>query len=51
MFGCPCVFVNGNMAGGLHEGNWIIRLPPAERRELIGSGGCEFAPVGCVMKE
>jgi TfoX/Sxy family transcriptional regulator of competence genes len=51
MFGCPCVFVNGNMAWGLHEGRWIIRLRVAERSELLASGGGEFAPMGRVMKE
>lgn len=51
MFGCPCAFVNGNMAGGLHEGRWIIRLKAAERRELLACGGGEFAPMGRVMKE
>jgi TfoX/Sxy family transcriptional regulator of competence genes len=51
MFGCACVFVNGNMAGGLHEERWIIRLQPAERAELLASGGNEFAPMGRVMKE
>jgi TfoX/Sxy family transcriptional regulator of competence genes len=48
MFGCACAFVNGNMAGGLHEERWIIRLQPAE---LLASGGNEFAPMGRVMKE
>lgn len=51
MFGCACVFVNGNMAGGLHGERWIIRLQPAERAEFLASGGNEFAPMGRLMKE
>jgi len=51
MFGCPCVFLNGNMFSGLHEERWIIRLDPAERRALLASGGNEFAPMGRIMKE
>jgi hypothetical protein len=39
------------MAGGLHEGRWIVRLRAAERRELLAFGGGEFAPMGRVMKE
>jgi hypothetical protein len=28
MFGCPCVFLNGNMVSGLHEESWISPKPP-----------------------
>jgi TfoX/Sxy family transcriptional regulator of competence genes len=27
MFGCPCAFVNGNMAAGVHEHRLFARLP------------------------
>lgn len=51
MFGCPCAFVNGNMFAGVHEANLLVRLPPAQREELLTQGGRPFAPMGRTMKE
>lgn len=51
MFGCPCAFANGHMVTGLHEQNWIVRLPAVEREQLMAVGGKPFAPMGRVMKE
>ena len=39
MFGCPCAFVAGNMAVGLHEDRLIVRLPDeAARRPCVIMG-------------
>ncbi|MCP5491625.1 MAG: TfoX/Sxy family protein [Chlamydiales bacterium] len=35
MFGYPCCFCNGNMFTGLHEENWVLRLPHDLREQLI----------------
>ena len=53
MFGYPCCFLNGNMFTGLHEENWIVRLPEEDRNELIDNhGATQFAPMeGRVMRE
>ena len=51
MFGFPCAFLNGHMFTGLHEQNWIVRLAPGDRAQLLSEGGRPFAPMGRVMKE
>lgn len=51
MFGYPCTFLNGHMLTGLHEENWVIRLPEKERQELLAKGGIPFEPMGRRMKE
>lgn len=51
MFGYPCTFLNGHMLTGLHEENWIIRLPEEERNLLSEEGGLPFEPMGRRMKE
>ena len=28
MFGYPAAFANGYMVTGLHQANWVVRLPP-----------------------
>ncbi len=48
MFGYPCAFLNEHLFTGLHEENWILRLPP-EGREEIGTEN--FQPMGRVMRE
>ncbi|MGE3954061.1 MAG: TfoX/Sxy family protein [Parachlamydiales bacterium] len=48
MFGYPCAFLNDHLFTGLHEENWIIRLPPEAREEL---GTPNFQPMGRVMRE
>ena len=46
MFGYPAAFANGNMWTGLHQGNWVIRLPDAGLRELFAiQGAVPFEPV------
>ena len=45
MFGNLAAFVNGNMFTGLHQANWIVRLPPDALQELIGAGGKQFEPM------
>jgi TfoX/Sxy family transcriptional regulator of competence genes len=53
MFGSPGYFVNGNMAVGLHEENFVLRLPEAERGRFVKlTGGRPFEPSpGRVMRE
>ncbi|MCP5506352.1 MAG: TfoX/Sxy family protein [Chlamydiales bacterium] len=51
MFGYPCSFLNGHMLTGLHEENWVLRLPEAERDALSKKGGLPFEPMGRRMKE
>jgi TfoX/Sxy family transcriptional regulator of competence genes len=45
MFGYPAAFVNGNMATGLHEANWFVRLPDDAAAELAEIGGQPFEPM------
>ena len=51
MFGYPAVFLNGNMAAGLHEQGLILRLPEAQRVRAIGEGARPFEVMGRVMRE
>jgi TfoX/Sxy family transcriptional regulator of competence genes len=53
MFGYPAAFVNGNMFAGLHEAGLVMRLPDAEREQLLGlDGASRFEPMpGRVMRE
>ena len=53
MFGFPAVFVAGNMAIGLHQDNFILRLPDAARERFIKlTGGAVFQPQpGRIMRE
>jgi TfoX/Sxy family transcriptional regulator of competence genes len=53
MFGYPCVFVRGNMFGGLFGDDLFVRLPEPERTEFIGrKAGRPFEPTpGRVMKD
>lgn len=47
MFGYPAAFANGNMWTGLHQLNWVIRLPDTARTELFrieGAGPFEPMP-------
>ena len=51
MFGYPAALVNGNMFAGLHQDDVLVRLPEAERKALLASGGRNFEPMpGRVMK-
>ncbi len=53
MFGYPCCFCNGNMFTGLHEENWVVRLPEEARSEIMQSYGAkQFQPMpNRTMKE
>jgi hypothetical protein len=53
MFGYPCAFVGGNMATGLFADSWMVRLPEAERAELLAIDGARpFEPMaGRPMRE
>lgn len=45
MFGYPAAFVNGNLATGLHQANWFVRLSESDAAELSGAGGGSFEPM------
>lgn len=46
MFGFDCAFVNGNMFTGLHQADWMLRLPEADREALLAVPGARpFEPV------
>ena len=53
MFGFPALFVAGNMAIGLHQDDFILRLPDAARERFIKlTGGSVFQPQpGRIMRE
>ena len=45
MFGYPAAFIGGNLTTSLHRESWIVRLPDAERADLVRSGWSEFEPM------
>ena len=45
MFGYPAGFVNGNLATGLYESTWFVRLSEPDAAELLAAGGGPFAPM------
>jgi TfoX/Sxy family transcriptional regulator of competence genes len=50
MFGYPAIFVNGNMAAGLHSSGLVLRLNQSDRDALDKKGGVPFEPMkGRVM--
>ena len=52
MFGYPSCFVNGNLMGGLHESDMILRLSEGDREALLAEGGRPFEPMaGRRMRE
>jgi TfoX/Sxy family transcriptional regulator of competence genes len=52
MFGSPAAFVGGNMAAGLHQDTFMVRLPDDERAERLGAGWSLFEPMpGRPMRE
>lgn len=52
MFGFPAGFVGGNMAVGLHQESFIVRLPEAERQARLADGWSLFEPMpGRPMRE
>jgi TfoX/Sxy family transcriptional regulator of competence genes len=52
LFGYPAAFVNGNMATGLHQDDWMVRLGEQDRVALTAKGGRPFEPMpGRPMRE
>jgi TfoX/Sxy family transcriptional regulator of competence genes len=52
MFGYPAGFIGGNMATGLHQESWIVRLADAERADRLEAGWSTFEPMpGRPMRE
>ena len=52
MFGFPAGFISGNMAFGLHQESFIVRLPDDERAGRIAAGWTQFEPMpGRPMRE
>jgi TfoX/Sxy family transcriptional regulator of competence genes len=52
MFGFPAGFIGGNMAFGLHQESFIVRLPDDERRACLDAGWGQFEPMpGRPMRE
>ena len=45
MFGYPAAFANGYMFTGLHQANWVVRLPSDGLDELSAAGGRAFEPM------
>jgi TfoX/Sxy family transcriptional regulator of competence genes len=46
MFGWPCVFVNGNLFGGLHKESMLFRLSTADQAIFLQlDGAAEFEPM------
>ena len=53
MFGYPCIFVNGQLAAGVHQENIMLRLSAAERAAFLALPGAgQFEPTpGRPMRE
>jgi TfoX/Sxy family transcriptional regulator of competence genes len=53
MFGYPCAFLNGHMLCGLHQDDFVLRLPEASRARFLEQPGSRiFEPMtGRPMKE
>jgi len=46
MFGCPALFVGGNLATGLFAGTWMVRLAPEDLEALLAMpGAAPFTPM------
>ena len=46
MFGYPCLFVGGNLATGLFEDRWQVRLDAADTAALLAvEGAAPFEPM------
>jgi TfoX/Sxy family transcriptional regulator of competence genes len=46
MFGYPALFVGGNLTTSLFRDRWVVRLPDADRAELLALPGAgSFEPV------
>ena len=45
MFGYLALFVGGNMATGLYEDRWVVRLFDDDLQRLLAAGGAPFSPM------
>ena len=45
MFGYPALFVGGNMATGLYEDRWVVRLFDDDLERVLAVGGAPFSPM------
>jgi TfoX/Sxy family transcriptional regulator of competence genes len=46
MFGFPAAFIGGNMVTSLFNEHWVVRLPDADREQLLAiKGSGPFAPM------
>ena len=45
MFGYPALFVGGNMATGLYEDRWVVRLFDDDLERVLEAGGAPFSPM------
>lgn len=45
MFGYPAAFVGGNMVTGLHQRDWVVRLPEAQQVAARAAGAASFEPM------
>jgi hypothetical protein len=45
LFGYPAAFVGGNMVTGLHQANWVVRLPPDGEAAATAAGATAFEPM------
>jgi hypothetical protein len=45
MFGYPAAFVGGNMVTGLHQRNWVVRLPADQQAAALSEGASAFEPM------
>jgi TfoX/Sxy family transcriptional regulator of competence genes len=53
MFGCPCLFLEGNMFAGIHQEDLMVRLSADDRAALLAVPGArQFEPMpGRPMRE
>ena len=53
MFGCPCLFLGGNMFAGIHQEDLFVRLSADDRAALLAVAGArQFEPMaGRPMRE
>ena len=45
MFGYPAAFVGGNMVTGLHQRDWVVRLPEDQQDAARAEGATAFEPM------
>ena len=45
MFGYPAAFVGGHMVTGLHQRDWVVRLPEDQQEAARAEGATAFEPM------